>query len=289
MKNRIFNILRELWKFKGLEKYLVKITSNRIYGTLLTKLPPNHYQYKTGSIRKVQRRGIEYELDISDVMGWHVYFDFQEISKSNLYSLLNTSDIVFDVGANIGETTLNFAKILGKKGKVHSFEPDPINHIFLKKNVGLNPFENILLNQLGIGNESGTFRIHTFDKNNKGMNRIVSNTVDIDEYREIMVTTIDKYVEENNIQKVDLIKIDIEGYEFNALKGASKVLNKFRPKLFIELDNQNLNAQGSSAKELVTHLIGIGYNVFHAETGEKITSGLNFSHCHYDIIAKINL
>jgi len=286
LKKIIINTIREIWKIRFLENILVKITTNKIYGTSITKTPPNHYQYKTGSIRQTQKDGINYELDISDIMDWYIYFGFREPARLKLYDLISEGDIVFDVGANIGDTTLHFAKIIGDNAKVHSFEPDPINHNSIQKNISLNNFKNIILNKIGLGNVKGSFKIHTLDQKNKGMNRIVSDSEDVKNSREIQVTTINEYVKENNIQKLDLIKIDVEGYEFNVLKGSVEVLNRFHPKLFIELDDENLKAQGSSAKKLVMFLLDIGYDIFQAETDEKITSEIDFSHCHYDIVAK---
>jgi FkbM family methyltransferase len=288
LKKRILNILREFWKIRFLENILVKFTMNKKLGTLITKLPPNHYQYKSGSLRKLNRNGINYELDISDVMGWHVYFGFKDVTRVKLYSLIGKSNTIFDVGANIGETTLNFAKIIGETGTVHSFEPDPINHTFIERNINLNNFKNILLFPLGFGDVEGTFKIHTFNERNKGMNRIIIDTDNTKSYREIKITTIDSYVKDKNIQKIDLIKIDVEGFEFNVLRGATKTLTEFNPILFIELDNENLRDQKSNSKELITFLENKGYNIFHSETNQKITSNMDFSLCHYDIIAKSN-
>ncbi len=264
---------------------MVSLTTDKVYGTFITKLSPNHYQYEVGSFRNVTRNGINYKLDISDIMSWYIYFGFIEEAKQNLYSLIEPSNIVFDVGANLGETTLNFAKLIGSKGKVYSFEPDPINYKALQTNLKLNNFNNISLNLIGLGNTKGKFKIHTLDESNKGMNRIVLTPESNGEYREIEVTTIDTYTKDNNITKLDLIKIDVEGFEFNVLKGATNSLKMFSPKLFIELDDQNLRDQKSNAQELVSFLMGYGYEIKNAETNQKINTQTNFTNCHYDIIA----
>jgi len=286
LKSKILNTLRELWKIRFLENILVGLTKNRTYGSLLTKLPPNHYQYNLGSYRKIKRDSINYELDISDIMDWYIYYGFKEISRIKLYSLVSPGNTILDIGANIGVTTLNFAKIVGVSGKVYSFEPDPVNLISLQKNIKLNSFNNIILNKIGLGNNTGKFKIHTMDVNNKGMNRIIEITDNNEIGHEINVTTIDTYVTENKLQKIDVIKIDVEGFEYNVLQGAYNTLKRFHPKLFVELDNRLLTDQGKSAKELIEYLINLEYNIFHAETNEKITVNSNFIKCHYDIVAK---
>lgn len=287
-KKKILNIFRNIWKVPFLENLLVKITSGKTYGSFVTKLPPNHYQYREGSFRKVKRKGVNFSLDISDIMAWYIFYGFKEEAKERLYSLVNKSDIVIDVGANIGETTLNFAKLVGSNGVVYSFEPDPINYKTLEYNLSLNHFRNITLNKLGLGNQNGTYKIQTFDNNNKGMNRIINNTSPAKNYRQIIVTTLNEYVKSNNIKKVDLIKIDVEGFELNVLKGSSEVLQRFSPKLFIELDDSNLKEQGSSAKELIKLLSDYNYTIVNAENNNIVTINNTFESCHYDIIATKN-
>jgi len=70
------------------------------------------------------------------------------------------------------------------------------------------------------------------------------------------------------------------------LNGAIEVIKRFHPKFFIELDDNNLKEQNSSARELVQFLVDNDYTVVNAETQNKIYPELNFDNCHYDIIAR---
>ncbi len=286
MKRRILDLMRLIWKIPILERYLVKLTIDQPFGSLVTKLPPNHYQYTKNSIRKATRHGIKYKLDLSDIVDWFIYFGFQELSRQKLYDLMKADQTIIDIGANIGDVSLHAAQFVGQTGNVHSFEPDPTNYKRFETNLDLNLFSNIHKNKVGLGDKAGTYNIANIDSGNQGMNRIVHEESSNSKTQQIQVSTLDSYVLEKKLDKVDLIKIDVEGFEYNVLKGSKTVIDTFHPTFFIELDDDNLIEQGSSANKLVKLLEDGGYEVFHAETNRKISSETNFSHCHYDIIAK---
>lgn len=268
------------------EYVLVLLTKGKTFGSFITKFPPNHYQYPINSLRTVERNGINYKLDLADAIDWYIYFGFKETSKQALYSLMKLGNVIIDVGANVGEVTLHAAKIVGETGHVHAFEPDPKNYLRLTTNLDLNSFSNISHPKLGLGDISGTFIIGNVDARNRGMNRIIHENSPSYLSSKIEVSTLDAYVKEKNITQLDLIKIDVEGFEYNVISGGVKTLDTFRPIFFIELDNSNLLEQGSSAKKLVAFLEEKNYFIFHSETNEKINSESNFNNCHYDIIAK---
>lgn len=286
MKTRIFDFIRTLFKIQLFEKLLVKLTINETFGSPISKFPPNHYQYKSGTIRKVIRNGISYKLDISDIVDWFIYYGFKEKSRQRLLSLMQAGQTIFDIGTNVGNVTLEAAKAVGSSGKIHSFEPDAVNFERLQSNLKLNNFSNISANKLGLGDKPGQFTIANVSPGNKGMNRIIKEESADFKSSQIQVTTIDKYVEEKNINTIDLIKIDVEGFEYNVLKGGTRSIEKFHPTFFIELDDNNLKAQGISAQELIDLLASWGYGITHAETEEKIDSNFKFENCHFDIIAK---
>ena len=83
---------------------------------------------------------------------------------------------------------------------------------------------------------------------------------------------------------LNLIKIDVEGYELNVLKGASQTLKNLKPKLFIELDNSNLQRQGHSASELIKFLNQFNYTITNANNNKHVNFNDNFDNCHFDII-----
>ncbi|MGC9027531.1 MAG: FkbM family methyltransferase, partial [bacterium] len=79
----------------------------------------------------------------------------------------------------------------------------------------------------------------------------------------------------------------VEGYEFNVLNGATETLKKYKPKLFIEVDDNLLQRQNISAKKLIEFISSFGYSIVKADTGEEITKDYNFINAHFDIICRI--
>ena len=281
-KTIFFDVFRQLFKVPLLEKKLVDKTTNKTEKSIWIKFAPNNYQYSPNSWRFVNRNGINYKLDLHDYVDWLLFWGIKEYGRDKLYSMVNIGDNIIDIGTNMGETSMNFSKLVGDSGIIHSFEPDTINHKRCADNLKLNNFKNITLNKLGLGNIEGQFRIKVDTPTNRGGNRITDTN---DENLEIIqVITLDKYVSDKNMGKIDLIKIDVEGFEYNVLKGAEKTIYKFKPKFFIELDDVNLKQQNASAKMLVEFLINKEYSITNADDNSKVTEKNNFDRCHFDII-----
>lgn len=289
LKRQLFDLFRSLFQNKLFERILIKFVSNREYGLAITKIVPNHYQYAKNTYRYAKRNKINYKLDLSDIIDWFIYFDFKETSKNNLFQLANKGDTVIDIGGNIGEISMNFASIVGDSGNVHSFEPHPINLKRFKNNLSLNDFNNIILNEQALGNEKGIFQLLIIDENNYGRNRITTTVEEKKENKlveDVQVILLDDYVKKCKVEKVDLIKIDVEGFEMNVLKGAKNILGIYHPVLFIEVDDNNLRLQNSSSEELVEFLMAYDYILFFAHNNKAIPKNYNYSNCHFDLLAK---
>ncbi len=285
LKTKSLDVLRTVFKIEFIEKFLVKKTTGKASDSFYSKLVPANYLYPTNSIRQIERNGIKYKLDISDLVDHYIYFGFKETGKEKLYSFVKPGMVIIDVGANIGETALNFSKLTGNSGLVFAFEPDKFNYEKATKNVSLNLVKNIRLINLGLGDENKVQKLYIVNDENRGMNRILTEDA-LYGFTEIKVCTLDSFLEEQSINTVHFIKIDVEGFEMNVLKGAIHLLQKFKPALFIELDDNNLKEHKSSALALVEFLNSLSYDIYKAETDELINRNTNFADCHFDIYAK---
>jgi len=280
LKTKILNSFRALFKNKAGESML-KFFIER---GMLSKLAPNQYQYPTNSFRTFTVNGITMTVDISDYIGHYIYFGFKDNSVSGLLNLVSPNITILDIGANIGFTALNMAKKSQPNGVVYAFEPDPFNFSQLKKNTSQNK-QNVLIQNVGLGSRTDQLKLEVNTFNNRGGNRI--NNAASANYSVIDIIRTDDFISTNKIEKVDLVKIDVEGFEMQVLLGADQMLKKDKPVMFIELSDNNLREQGSTAKELIQHLTNLGYSCYNAVGNAKVTSSDDFSNCHCDIICKV--
>jgi len=173
-----------------------------------------------------------------------VYFE-SEVNKFSFFFALVLGDqyraqqtlsedsVVIDAGANTGLYSMRAATV-AQKGNVYAFEPDAKNYELLKKNTS--GYENIHTYNLGLGDTETTKKFFAADYSGE-YSHFVDNEMPVDEvakegmYVDISVTTIDGFVKKNNIQKVDFIKMDVEGYEAKVLEGARDTIKKFTPQI----------------------------------------------------------
>jgi FkbM family methyltransferase len=287
-KTRLLNFARHAFRVRPVESALARRTKGQAASSLVARLVPPNYLYPANSWRWVTRGGSRLRLDISDVVDHGVYFDMHEEGAAALLDLAKPGMSVLDIGTNIGATLLQLARRVGPNGGVQGFEPDPTNYAKASRNLLMNRWAaHAKVANVGLGTASGTLKMFQVNAKNRGMNRILPDAVAPAGAKsvEVSVRVLDEFLEEAGITKVDLVKIDTEGFELNVLRGADKLLREMRPVLFIELDERNLSEQGASARELVALLLSHFYNVRRADTGADVTEQDDFAGCHFDIIA----
>lgn len=285
VKTKILNFFRQAFKLAILEKTLVRLNTKRAW--LVKKIIPPNYLYKKGSHRAISRNGIRYSLDISQVVDHLLYFGFDDNAYASVTTDIKNAAVIFDVGANIGTTTLFFAQ-KNPRATIYAFEPHPDTFIRLKENIALNDFSNTLLINEGLGEKMEYLNLYEVNSSNPGMNRIKRKDNDHDyPFKTVYINTIDQFVKVNKIEKIDFIKIDVEGFELSVLKGAEETLKASKPIIFLELDDNNLQENGATAKTLIEFLMAVGYQqIYRACSQQPVTANTNFGNCHFDVIAR---
>lgn len=282
LRVRFLNFFRQIWMIPVLESMLTRLTYRADPVKGVSKWVPNPYQYASPSLREFERDGVRMQVDISDYIGHYLYFGFADPSTSKLFSLVKSDSHIVDIGANIGWTALRMASMT-TGGWVQAFEPDPRNHTRCMTNVNRNKLPNLHVNQLALGSARGQGQMEVRTPSNLGGNRVGPGGIGS---TPVEIYPLDQLIERFPDPRIDLIKIDVEGYELQVLRGAMQTLQRCKPVLFVELDDNNLRDQGDSAQSLVKYLEELGYSICEAVTGIPIRSEQSFVNCHTDIIAR---
>jgi FkbM family methyltransferase len=164
-----------------------------------------------------------------------------------LFKLLKRGMTVVDVGANIGYYALLFARSAGHSARILCFEPDPENLAELRRNCSANNLRNATVYEKAVGSFDGTVGL------TPGLNSIVANKEA--GVLQIPIVKLDTEIQE----RIDFIKIDVEGYELHVLNGAERIIKEHRPILFVEV-HPWLLPEGHTVKELLD-LLRKYYNV----------------------------
>lgn len=201
-------------------------------------------------------------------------FEYNTLKKYE--SFINKGDVIFDIGANIGVFSLLGSKLVGEKGFIHAFEPSLNTYKALHKNVELNNISNIIPNRLALSNSVGTISLVSgISKTNTYEYKDAFNYIDLNSNNEdgekVKMTTLDNYIEENNIGRVGLIKIDIEGAELLCFKGAEKLLSKEdKPVIIMECAERYCKRFDYKTIDLLLFLHEKGYELEQYESEQWI-------------------
>ncbi|MCS6988375.1 MAG: FkbM family methyltransferase [Chloroherpetonaceae bacterium] len=201
--------------------------------------------------------GIRMELDLNEYVQAQLYLfgTFEPATVKALKGLVKPGDVALDIGANVGYISLELAKRVGKSGKIFAFEPDASNFAALKRNLELNPDCNIEPIPLAVSDSNEPLRLYKalFDFNN-GAHSTLPSEKHSTEFAEIPATTIDDFIRARGIEKLDAIKIDIEGAEMRAIDGMKETLANFRPVVAMELCAEHQARAGYSTQDVMRRM-----------------------------------
>ncbi|MFX1315207.1 MAG: FkbM family methyltransferase [Promethearchaeota archaeon] len=235
------------------------------YKNLQYKIPkkdyktiPLHQKYLYAALVKY------YNIPKHFLLFWDSLLVFNEIFLIKEYNKefqIRNGDIILDIGASIGWYTCKVSKLVGDNGKIIAIEPNQRNYEYLKKNIEINNLNNIITINKGVWSSKkeliflckGYGSTLEFNRvfENKSRNFITIN-----------VDTIDNIISELKLTKINLIKMDIEGAEIEAILGAKYVINNFKMlKLIIAAYHKNQKGL-ESFKILVPYLERRGFKIF---------------------------
>jgi FkbM family methyltransferase len=218
-----------------------------------------------GPVTRVRRRGVNWSLDLREGIDLSIWLlGAFEVATVRAYErLLAPGSVVLDIGANVGAHTLHLARAVGADGKVWAIEPTEYALGKLKANMALNPdvSDRIVCCQVMLVDRDGIEvpPLHSSwpltgdaDLHERHGGRLMPTA-------NARALTLDSFVAERGITRVDFIKLDIDGHECAMLRGAGATLRALRPVILLELSPHQLDENGGSIEELVDLLAAAHY------------------------------
>ena len=230
-------------------------------------------------LNQIQRKlnGITYIFDFENYPRMRdLYLGlYQTKIVSVLLKYLKKGDVFIDVGAHIGYITAIGTGLVGKKGQVHSFEPVPVYFEKLLEFSHLNKNHQIFVNNFALGETEGISNIE-LNKKVKGWNTMVRGFMDpndIENTIKVRIKSLNNYIFEKNIEKISLIKIDVEGFEFPVLKGLTSYFDNNKEKLppiIVEIAPKAYPILGYKIEDLHIYMKKYSYNALSLDERKRI-------------------
>jgi FkbM family methyltransferase len=221
------------------------------------------------------RNNIRYELDLSQGIDFAIYLGnvYERQTRATLRKLVKPASLVLDIGANIGAHTLHLAQLVGPQGRVFAFEPTNFAFQKLNRNLALNPdlqkrvtvfhcflastdaeaVPSAIYSSWPLAKESGLHAKHLGREMQTGS---------------AQARSLDSILSEQADRKIQLVKLDVDGFECDVLRGATNLLREHKPIFMMELAPYLLQERGTSLAELLSYFLPNGY-VFYNERTEK--------------------
>lgn len=197
--------------------------------------------------------------------------NYEDLLESFYSGIVSKGDWVIDIGAHSGRHTKPLAALVGKTGKVWAFEPNPVARSWLESNIAEEKAEGLVsVFPFAVSNrkERATFIIANERPEESGLvarafnGETTTSKVDVD------VIDLDSKIDNLN-NKLAFMKIDVEGAEFDALKGMKQILNSFRPIVAFEFGAASYEAYDVNPSEVYRYFEGLGYSIYNI-LGEKL-------------------
>jgi FkbM family methyltransferase len=213
----------------------------------------------------------------------HTPASFAEVERAErifYLEYLREGMTVFDVGANVGELTLLFSRFVGASGGVHAFEPTGRGFERLEAVCRAASLRNVRLNRLALAEEEGSVSLHVYDDDylswsTRAERPLEDYGIDVKPtaVEETPATTLDLYCERGGVAGIDLLKVDVEGAEFQVLVGARRMLGERRVRCVTFEFGQTTFDMGNSPDRIDSYLRSAGYELRNLVAGDPVFPG----------------
>jgi FkbM family methyltransferase len=220
-----------------------------------------------GTVIRGSGFGVTLSYDLKQANELYSYYFFCDDQSLRMWArLLQPGEAFVDIGGNVGFYTTHMARLLGPDGLVLSFEPNPRTRALLEQNVLRNALENVHILPVAVGAESSQAvflagREHGLSRL-QNLNADLAGLGEVDAEHRVDVVALDDLAVELGGRSLAGLKIDIEGPELFALRGARRLIEAHRPVLQVEMQPESMRAFGIRLADMADFLDGLGYVTF---------------------------
>lgn len=254
--------------------------------TIIRHLPAGRYRLMNWLPRRASKPfwmrmptelgGLSFRCDLRDSIAREVCFTglYEPQDTALVQKLLGPEMTFVDVGANWGYYTLLAAHLVGQRGRVVSFEPDPRLFPLLMENIEYNGLANVSALQVAAADKAGALILSGYDTNgdNYGLSRLVEREQTNATSFQVQARSIDIVLNELELDYIDLLKMDIEGAEDMALQGMIDGLSRHRfRRVLLELHPTMLGERGVKPQSILDLMSSMGYNGWWIDFSPTVT------------------
>jgi FkbM family methyltransferase len=214
--------------------------------------------------------GLLFHCDTQSFLEWYIFFygAFRPEVSRLINRMLRPGQVAIDIGANVGMHSVIMANRVGPTGHVVVFEPDPHPMGRLRRNMALNGIDWVTTVEAAVSarSETRTFYLHDDTIGNFANASLVAANVGKQTASvEMQVVSIDEWMRDNPLPRVDVIKLLAQGEEYNALQGMRGLIERDRPKIFFLYEPSYWHRQDLELMDAVKFFAGHGYGVQEVE------------------------
>ena len=201
-----------------------------------------------------------------------LFYSYHKDKGLIIQKILKNPEVIIDVGAHAGQVSKMISRLYNNKVKIIAIEPGLYARSILRIVIFFNRFKNIFVIPMAVSDQKGFSFLNIPEKRKNsfgfGLSHMSTTHNDFSErnykthYDYVSITTIDQIVKDLEVKNVNFIKMDIEGYEYKALIGASETLKKFKPIIYIELIENSLKRNNNSLKDVYSFLRTLRYKSY---------------------------
>ena len=216
---------------------------------------------------RVLRDGSVFIVQPGLQLGWQVrvFGTYEPELRAVFRDVLSSGAVAVDVGANVGWHTLLMARLVGEGGRVLAIEANPSVRARLVEHLALNHVEHVEVVPCAVGDSEGTVAFRAPDASDASAGDghvLAANEAAGKDVIRVPTRTLDAIVEASGVERLDLIKIDVEGFEWPVLAGSTRSIERFRPRIVFEYIDEYAGRGGATPRAIADYFAQRRYQLF---------------------------